>query len=140
MTFTKSQLDVFNNHWDSKKEYHDEVKRLLAINNGCLVPFLRDEMKKMFTRPDGKLSPTYAQAVDRLVPVNILQRMVKKQSKIYARPPKREAVDGSDNEKAILDFYTRKMNCNRQLTIANQMFSLFDCAAVEPGLGRYAVS
>lgn len=132
MPFSREQLEGFNEYWDEKHDYHAQVFRLLDIYNGNLTPYLRDELKAMFKRPDGTISPSYDQAIDRLAPINILQRVIAKQAKIYNRPPKREIPDGDEADKDMLEAYVDGMFMNRQMSIANQMFSLFNCAAVEP--------
>lgn len=130
--FNATDFERFNKYWDSKLGYLSEVTRILDIYNGNLMPYLMKELQSMFRRPDGTISPTYEQAIDRVVPINILQRIVNKQSKIYNRPPKREVSGGDDDDRDMMDFYVDKMFANRQMGIANQMFSLFNCAIVEP--------
>lgn len=132
MPFSREQLEGFNEYWDNHAEYQTRVHRLLDIYNGNLTPYLQNELRTMFKRPDGTISPSYDQAIDRLAPINILQRVIAKQAKIYNRPPKREVPEGDEGDKEMLEGYVDGLFMNRQMSIANQMFSLFNCAAVEP--------
>jgi hypothetical protein len=132
MPFSREQLEGFNEYWDNHAEYHTRVSRLIDIYNGSLTPYLEKEFKSMFTRDDGTLSPSYAQAADRLIPVNVLPRIIAKRAKIYAKPPKREITDASESDLEIMGAYTDGMFMDRQMGIANQMFSLFGNALVEP--------
>lgn len=132
-------VNDFLDHWKSHDPLLRHNKELLEIYDGDLLPKIKAALKRTFTTKDGKVSESYYQIEDRIVPINILQRVVEKKSKIYQRSPVREVIDGNESDKELLSFYTKGFHFDRQMNIANEYFNLFEYCAIEPvaaGNGR----
>lgn len=134
MAFLQAQLEVFNEYWDQHKPRLADNARLLDIYNGNLLPYIKKELKSAFTRDDGTLSPTYDQLTDRIVPINVLERIIDRKSKIYSPGPKREVVGegATDGDREVLTYYEEGLKITRQLNLVNEQFNLFDYALAEP--------
>lgn len=125
-------VESFLKHWKAHAPLLKHNQELLEIYDGALLPKVKAALKTSFTRKDGTVSESYNQIEDRIVPVNILRRIVDKKSRIYQKSPVREVMDGSDNDKELLSFYEKAFKWNRQMNIANEYFNLFEYTAIEP--------
>lgn len=125
-------IPQFIEHWKSYAGVLGYNRALMDIYDGDILSKVDDALCKMFTQKDGTISQSYWQIKDRIVPINILQRIIDKKSRIYQRTPVREVVGGTDQDKDLVSFYEEGMRWNRQMNIANEYFNLFKYAAVEP--------
>lgn len=99
---------------------------LFDINEGSLLPYIEADLAKQFS-PE-----SYAQVRHRIAPINVLSRIVDKLSTLYAKPPKRTVVNGTDQDKELLNWYETKMNINSTMNVANELFNLHKTVAIEP--------
>lgn len=80
---------------------------------------------------------TFKEVSTRVAPINVLKRLIEKLSKIYAKPPQRAIVDGSDADDKLLADYVQAMDMNTEMgssSGANGFFNLFKNAWIEPYL------
>jgi hypothetical protein len=119
----------FENDLDFIKSYADFTDHnytKLDIYEGNLLPYVKDVMKKT-------LSPNYYNSIEhRIVPINVLTRIMDKLSGVYINPPIRTDQNNQDQ----LTFLEREMEVNLNMTIADVYANLFKGYAIEPFLDR----
>lgn len=76
---------------------------------------------------------SYEQAKDRMCPINVLKRIIDKLAKIYQQEPKREVVNGNDNDKKILDKFEELLNINHKLNTNNELWNLYLNSLIQIG-------
>lgn len=124
----------------------DEVNKILAsltnerdliIHNRKLYEIHEGDLQKyvMLVLQQSLNQKAFEQIKDRVAPINVLKRLIDKLSKIYVKPPKREIVGGgTDVDKKLLEYYQEEMALDNTMAIANRMFNLHKCVAIEPYL------
>lgn len=85
--------------------------QIIQILEGDLLPIVEDHIKREFS------DTTFEQIRHRISPINFLNRIVDKLSKIYCQRPARVVADGNENDQALLDWY---VNCTRVDTVMHQ--------------------
>lgn len=120
----KSMLSVVTGNADVR--LHNA--RLLSIYRGGLLPFIVEALKRQLS------GQSLQQACERIAPINVLQRIIDKQSKIYAGGVSRAVIGGTDNDKALLSYYEKAMRPSRSLAHANGFFNLFKNCLIQPYL------
>lgn len=134
MSFSKDEIQFFNAYWVSQEDRLRGNARLIDIKEGHIMPYITHELQAAFTTPSGDLSPSYKEALDCIIPINILEHTIDKKSKIYQKGVRRTvgADVGSEEDTELLEFYESKFKANRQMNIVNEYYNLFGYAAVEP--------
>ena len=109
-------------HWDSHVVYNSN---LIDIYNGALLPFVEKSMKI-------ELNPrAFDRSKERIPPVNVLNKLVVKTSKVYAEAPIRSIIENDINQE-LLDFYQEGWDINEQLQYANDLLVINKYCALEP--------
>lgn len=103
---------------------------LFDINEGNLLHYVLQDLKAQLSEK------TFESTKHRIPPINVLKKVVDKQSKIYVEPPKRDIVNGSEEEKVSLGELTDMMALNQGMQSANEIFNLAKSVAVEPFLDK----
>lgn len=115
-------LNQIKIHWNSHVIYNSS---LIKIYNGALLPFVEESMKK-------ELNPrAFNRSKERIPPVNVLNKLVVKTSKVYAEAPVRTIKDNKIN-KTLLDFYVEGWDLDEQLQYANDLLVINKYCALEP--------
>jgi hypothetical protein len=116
----KEDLEYIKDH-DNFLE-HNRTK--LDIYDGNLKPYVLAILKKT-------LNAVYYNSIEsRVVPINILNRVMDKLSKVYSTAPMR--IDA--NYQMQLDYLSREMKVNQMMSVADTYSHLFRCYALEPYL------
>lgn len=103
-------------------------RKLFDIYEGDLLTYVLQDLRN-------QLSPkSYEQIKHRAAPINVLKRLIDKQSKIYIAPPMRETDSDADKDKELLEWYCKKFDINTNMQMANEFFNLFKTCAIEPYL------
>jgi len=106
------------------KDYLERNHVVYDIFTGNLLPYVTDVLEKT-------LSANYYNKIkERIVPVNVLERYVKKVSSAYENPPKRICKNESDQE--VVDYYVREMALNQKFASADQYCAMFKGYGMEP--------
>ena len=95
-----------------------------------IIGFLRSE----FLKPE-----TIEAMSHRVVPINIVQKIINKLAMVYREAPIRMPVDGNENDQMMIDLYTNSFNLNEKMKWANRYFKLQKNTALEPFLDRNGV-
>lgn len=131
---TKGKIPFFLKQIDCNVARLDCNAELLDIFQGNLLHYVKKALRKQL-----KAEQSYSAAESRIPPINVLRRLIDKQSKIYAHPPLRTVSEDSDSDaQEALDWYAKEMNVDQKMNTANEYFNLFKNALIEPYLGANA--
>lgn len=107
------------------KENEDNVKmnhEKLRIYEGDLLPFVREVMRKT-------LSENYFRQIEhRIIPINVLTRIVDKLSKVYISPPVRK----DETYQEFIDQIITELDIDLIMSNADEFSHLFKSYALEP--------
>lgn len=88
----------------SKNDFISYNNEIFEITEGDLFNKVKAELRKQFTGDSG------ITASMRASPINILNKILNKLSKLYHKPPVRTVVDGNTSNQTLVDFYSRHVN------------------------------
>ncbi len=104
----------------------DYNAKLLDIYEGQLLKYVEESMRK-------ELSPeAFERARERIAPINLLNKVIDKLSRVYMDPASRTAENDSDN--AILDKYEEWFDIDNSMGLTNRLLNLHKYFALEPYL------
>jgi hypothetical protein len=116
----KELIDYVKKHQD----FLEHNKKALNIFEGSLMVYVSKLMEK-------SLSGNYFNTIkDRIIPINVLTRIIEKLSKVYAYPVKR--ISESDQE--FVDFMTKEIDLDMTMLEAEEYSHLHKGYALEPYL------
>lgn len=96
------------------------------IYNGNLLPYILADLEV-------SLSESYYKDIkDRMIPINILTKLIEKLSKSYATAPQRESEDDITSDNELISFYENEVNIDKWMNIAESFSFLFKAYALEP--------
>lgn len=117
-------------HIQGHQKWLAHQDKIFRIYEGELLDQLLADLR-------GQLSErAYADIQYRVAPINIMNRMLSKLSKIYLNPPKRELINGNEKDQELFSWYLEQMDFNTTWSQANLFFNMFRCAAIDPFLDR----
>ena len=120
----KDKRSAIINYAKDHKSYLGRNHEIYDIFRGNLLPYVKEILKKT-------LSENYYSKIEsRIIPINVLERYVKKISSAYENPPKR--VANKESYQAIVDYYVREMSINHKMQIADQYSNMFKGYALDP--------
>ena len=120
-------VDAWAAHKNSLKYKED----LFNIHEGQLYDYV-DQKLRTFLDPASK---TYQFAKTRIAPINLLKKIISKESQIYNEGPTREIYDSeapSDSE--LLDWYVEKFDMNTKFDVLNENYNLTKVGFIMPVL------
>lgn len=99
---------------------------LIDVLEGNLLPYIDEDLKADMSKQ------SYEQARSRIVPINMLPKIIDKLTNIYQTGVIREVVDGTDADKELLAWYEYKLDINKKMNMANEMFNLCKAQNIHP--------
>jgi hypothetical protein len=118
-------------------EIYRDQKASFTHNQALFDIYEGDLMKYLEAAIRDQLNEVSADdAMTRAAPINVLRKLIDKLSRIYAKPPQRKVVDGSDNDQELTDWYTEKLELNTSMGLSNEFFNLHKRVWVEPYFDR----
>jgi len=131
-------IDLFNEETAKYivKKIQDEKGRLelneklFNIYEGQIGPLLIEKMKEDISES------SFIQAKERICPINILEKVIDKLSKIYQQEPKRQVMEGKESDKAILGKLEEMLNIDHKLNINNEFSNLFRYSLLQLGINQ----
>ena len=124
------KIDILLDHINSHANYIDHNKILFDIFNGNLSEHILKDL-------EATLSPNYFQQMkERIIPINILRRLMDKLSKVYIGEPVRSVTSGNDEDKKLLDFYIKTFEMDKKGNYADEYSNMFKGYAFEPFLHK----
>jgi hypothetical protein len=121
-------LDEFVDYIKEHERYLDHNTVLFEIKEGNLEPYIKEDLQKTLS------ANYYSQIKHRLVPVNVLRRIIDKLSKTYVADPVREVVEPNETDQELLEWYEEKLQMNVNGNYADEFANLFKGYAWEPFL------
>jgi hypothetical protein len=114
--------DIVRDH----RSYFARNHERLDIYSGNLLHWVDKALKAQLG------NEAYEQARHRIPPINVLVRIIEKQSKIYAPGVSRQVVGGKDADAALLGWYEDEMAPSLRLQLANEYYNLFKNVVILP--------
>lgn len=131
MEETKSRPQLIEMYLQEIKQRELWIKcnvEKLEIYEGALLPYVLKVM-------EATLSKNYFDKIkDRVIPVNVLTRIIDKLSKVYITPPSRQPKEKNDSDTAIMSEISEEMGLDVVMGLADEYSHLFKCYAIEPFL------
>jgi len=124
----KNKIDTMLKAWADNAESLDYKRDLFVINEGAL----RDFVVAALAETLGRDTKSFQFAVQRIPPINVMQKIISKLSQIYNKAPMRTIVDGSMSDQDLLAYYLRVMQFDAQMDVANEFYNLTKIAFVMP--------
>jgi hypothetical protein len=123
--FIKEKIDLINS-----KEYRNQRAKNYArfeIYNGQLEPSLVKNIYAEFKKPE-----TINDLIHRMVPLNVVKKIVHKLAGIYLETPMRSPMDKNESDQELIYAIEEGGRFNVKMKEANRYFKLFKCNLIEP--------
>jgi hypothetical protein len=115
------------------KEYIEKNKKFLSHNKKVFDIYEGDLLSQILCDMQSQFSQKYFEQVKhRIVPINILVKIIDKLSKIYQQKPVRTIENGTDADTELLSFYEESFNINKYMNIGNEFFNMFKNCLIQP--------
>lgn len=111
---------------DNKKRIAEDHERYM-VYNGKLKEAIKKAIQKEYIRPE-----TVSEMIHRIIPINIVNKIVTKLARVYIQNPIREPVEELDQDKEALSYYEDILDFNRKMKNANRLFKLYKITSIEP--------
>ena len=122
MTYLSERIDTLFEYIEAKTPYLQTNYELFDIYSGNLKPYIEQIMKE-------SLSEQYFNQIkSRIMPINILKRLIDKLSKCYSTSPIRTSTNMQD----FIDYYVDELNLDLSMNTADEFANLFKGYALEP--------
>lgn len=120
----QDKIKLIVDEYDKHRNYLKRNNELFDIFEGNLRPYVENIMRS-------SLSTEYFEQIKhRIMPINVLRRIIDKLAKVYSTSPIRTTA----NKQEVLDFYSYNFNVNQVMNSANEFSNLFKGYALEPFL------
>jgi hypothetical protein len=123
-SYIKEKLDYINSKEVQRQKAIEYQKYL--IYNGQLVPIIEAAIRKEFSKED-----TINELMHRLLPLNIMRKIIAKTAQVYLEPAQRSVLDGNEGDLELLESYEDMALVNIKMKEANKYFKLFKKSLVE---------
>jgi hypothetical protein len=107
----------------NSKPYKDarlEDRARWLILNGSLRQIVQEAIQKEFKKPE-----TVQELIERLIPINIMQKIVSKLANVYNEAPLRNPVDRNEDDNELMEDLESIMRLNQRQKEANRYFKTF---------------
>ena len=88
--------------------------------NGSIKGIVMEAIRKEFKKPE-----TIIELENRLIPLNIPQKIINKLANVYLEPATRKSADQNELDQILLDSYIEALEINSRQKEANRYFKLF---------------
>lgn len=99
---------------------------LLDVYEGNLTPYIVKDLQDQLSEQ------SFKQALYRIVPINILPKIIDKLTNIYQTTVIRDIENGKQSDKELVDWYVQKLDLNRELNCGNELFNLAKTTLLYP--------
>lgn len=120
----ETKIKLIVEEYDKYRKYLLRNHELFDIFEGNLRPYVENIMRSSLS------SEYFEQIKHRIMPINVLRRIIDKLAKVYSSSPIRTTA----NKQEVLDFYSMNFNVNQVMNSANEFSNLFKGYALEPFL------
>lgn len=115
---------------ENTQRVKDDFDRF-KVYNGKLKDIIKKAISSEFARPE-----TVFELSNRIVPLNITQKIINKLSMVYMESPMRAPLDKNPGDQELIDLYSDSLNVNMIGKQANRFFKLHKHTAWMPFLDR----
>lgn len=133
MALTPKQAIEYTMSSENRSRISADYDRFVVFNGQ-----LRDVVKKAIAK-EFVLAETIKSLSDRIIPINITQKIINKLAMVYMQPPMREPGDQDVGDQEMLDQHADSLKMNRRGKLANRYFKLHKHTAWEPFLDKEGV-
>jgi hypothetical protein len=109
--------EVCSNH--RREARLEDYKRYLMLN-GKTAEVIKESIVKEFKNPE-----TVNELIARLVPINLVQKIISKLAGVFTQSPLRQVQDENVSDSELMDQYVEVLNLNQRQKEANRYFKLF---------------
>lgn len=121
MSYLTDRIDVLFEYIKKNTNYLEHNAEAFDIYSGNLKPYVEKIMKE-------SLSENYFNQIkSRIMPINILKRLIDKTSKVYCSPPIRKS-----NLQEFIDYYSQELDIDNSMNAADEFSNMFKSYALEP--------
>lgn len=110
---------------ENTKRIGSDYERYL-IYNGKLKEIIKKAIQKEFKQPE-----TIEGLCERIVPINLTQKLINKLAGVYRVAPVREPQDGDENDQDAINTLEPILDINMQMKLDNRYFKLFKHSLTE---------
>lgn len=134
MLITKDMLKVFASKVMDPKEVErrKEDKKRYLMFSGATKEVIETAIKKEF-----KNQNTIQELMNRLIPLNISQKIINKLAGVYKEAPLRSVASKDEDEQEMLETLEDCLDLNMRMKEANRFFKLNKKALIEPYLDDF---
>jgi len=123
--FIKEKLEMINSQ--SYRVQRDADLKRFQIFNGNLYPAMKEAILEEFKKVE-----TVEALCRRMVPINIIRKIVTKLAGLYVEAPIREASDDNESDQVMIDLIEDSASLNSRMKEANRYFKLWKRNLIEP--------
>lgn len=117
-------------HINANQDFIKRNTEALEIYEGALMPHLISDMR-------ASLSADYFNKIKtRLIPINILPKLMDKLSRLYATNPIRKPSVENEQDAELLAFYEKELDINSHFSLSEEYSHLHKGYSLEPFLDR----
>jgi hypothetical protein len=116
--YTMGRIEELSND-PFKSMQHDNQNRWLMYN-GSIKKIVKETIQKEFKKPE-----TMHELIARLIPINMVQKIVNKLANVYNEAPLRIVSDRNESDQELVHLYESEMALNNKMKEANRFFKLF---------------
>jgi len=115
--FIKDKIEIIKDPMDRavRKEAFDRW----MFFNGNVQPIIKSWIEREFKKPE-----TVEELTARIVPINIVKKIINKLAAVYTEPPLRNVADGNESDQEMLQLCEDVMKVNVNMKLGNNMFKL----------------
>lgn len=124
----RDDIKNLNAHYKNLGPQFIHNATLFDIFEGNLLQYVLEDLQKQLSEN------SYETVKHRVPPINVLRKVIDKQSKIYVKAPSRTIVKGKEKDNKNLTEFTNKLELNTKMQDSNEIFNLAKSVALEPFL------
>lgn len=122
MSYLSDRVDILFKYIEDNKAYLNHNYEVFDIYSGNLKPYVEKIMKQ-------SLSENYFEKIKtRVMPINIMKRIMDKLSKVYSSSP----IRTSKNMQEFIDYYVNELDLDTAMNTADEFSNMFKNYALEP--------
>lgn len=126
----RDELPEIKKYIQQNSQFLNHNKKVFNIYEGDLLSYILEDMYNQF-------SPQYFEQIKhRIVPINILKKIIDKLSKIYQQQPVRSIEDGLTSDTELLQYYEESFKINKYMNVCNEFFNMFKNSLVQPYVNK----
>jgi hypothetical protein len=130
MAFTlKETMDIVKSADNLKRIDEDFVR--YKMYNGQVRDVIKAAIRKEFERVE-----TINELEKRIIPINLMQKIINKLAAVYQQPATRKSKDKNVSDDELIVLYEESFRINQKMKFANRNFKNFKHTVLEPFLDR----